>query len=47
VLVTLNQVKVFLDKMIALLKGPAARKPLTKIALTILLAGFTLVIIIV
>ena len=37
----------FLDKMIALVEGASRQKPRTKLALTILLAGFTLVFVIV
>jgi len=45
--VTTNQGESFLDKMIALVEGASRQKTPNEIALTILLAGFTLVFIIV
>lgn len=45
--VTTNQGESFLDKMIALVEGTSRQKTPNEIALTILLAGFTLVFIIV
>lgn len=47
VLVTTNPGESFLDKMIALVEGASRQKTPNEIALTILLAGFTLVFIIV
>ena len=47
VLVTTNAGESFLDKMIALVEGASRQKTPNEIALTILLAGFTLVFIIV
>lgn len=47
VLVTQQQGESFLDKMIALVEGATRKKTPNEIALTILLAGFTLVFVIV
>ena len=47
VLVTQQPGESFLDKMIALVEGASRQKPPNEIALTILLAGFTLVFVIV